>query len=154
MAMIGLITASIGEWQAFVFVHIYIPFILRFADRDMVMRYHWGLGIGHVYSHSQAPNRDASTMASAESNSRYPSDNSELEPEANNTVENILDPTVMVTLQEDGNDSDVDNPELGFEDLDDDLGDAEVSEGEADDEIDDELLLAMDEMYGSDGYND
>lgn len=25
---------------------------LRFADRDMVMRYHWGLGIGHAYSHS------------------------------------------------------------------------------------------------------
>ena len=21
-------------------------------DRDMVMRYHWGLGVGHVYSHS------------------------------------------------------------------------------------------------------
>lgn len=27
---------------------------LRFADRDMVMRYHWGLGIGHAYSHSSA----------------------------------------------------------------------------------------------------
>jgi hypothetical protein len=25
--------------------------IHRFVDRDMVMRYHWGLGIGHVYSH-------------------------------------------------------------------------------------------------------
>jgi len=22
----------------------------RFVDRDMVMRYHWGLGIGHLYS--------------------------------------------------------------------------------------------------------
>ena len=25
----------------------------RFADRDMAMRYHWGLGIGHKYSHGQ-----------------------------------------------------------------------------------------------------
>jgi len=25
--------------------------IHRFVDRDMVMRYHWGLGVGHVYSH-------------------------------------------------------------------------------------------------------
>ena len=23
----------------------------RFADRDMIMRYHWGIGIGHTYSH-------------------------------------------------------------------------------------------------------
>lgn len=23
-----------------------------FADRDMVMRYYWGLGIGHAYSHA------------------------------------------------------------------------------------------------------
>ena len=25
-----------------------------FVDRDMLMRYHWGHGIGHVYSHPQA----------------------------------------------------------------------------------------------------
>jgi hypothetical protein len=23
----------------------------RFVDRDMVMRYHWGLGVGHLYAH-------------------------------------------------------------------------------------------------------
>ena len=23
----------------------------RFVDRDMLLRYHWGLGVGHVYSH-------------------------------------------------------------------------------------------------------
>lgn len=27
----------------------------RFVDRDMVMRYHWGLGIGHKYSWSVPP---------------------------------------------------------------------------------------------------
>lgn len=26
-------------------------FFHRFVDRDMVMRYHWGLGVGHIYSH-------------------------------------------------------------------------------------------------------
>lgn len=26
--------------------------ILRFVDRDMLMRYHFGLGVGHIYSHS------------------------------------------------------------------------------------------------------
>ncbi|KJA25469.1 hypothetical protein HYPSUDRAFT_94104, partial [Hypholoma sublateritium FD-334 SS-4] len=27
-----------------------VYYVNRFADRDMVMRYHWGLGIGHMYS--------------------------------------------------------------------------------------------------------
>jgi hypothetical protein len=26
-----------------------------FVDRDMLMRHHWGLGVGHSYSHSDAP---------------------------------------------------------------------------------------------------
>lgn len=29
------------------------PSICRFVDRDMLMRYHWGLGIGHTYSHAE-----------------------------------------------------------------------------------------------------
>ncbi|KJA21682.1 hypothetical protein HYPSUDRAFT_111821, partial [Hypholoma sublateritium FD-334 SS-4] len=28
-------------------------YVNRFADRDMMMRYHWGLGIGHTYSHGR-----------------------------------------------------------------------------------------------------
>lgn len=27
---------------------------IRFVDRDMVMRFYWGLGVGHVYSHEDA----------------------------------------------------------------------------------------------------
>ncbi|KAG6906368.1 hypothetical protein DXG01_014299, partial [Tephrocybe rancida] len=30
-------------------------YVNRFVDRDMVMRYHWGLAIGHVYSHPTSP---------------------------------------------------------------------------------------------------
>ena len=26
---------------------------LSFVDRDMFMRYHWGLGVGHTYTHSR-----------------------------------------------------------------------------------------------------
>ncbi|KAF8834540.1 hypothetical protein BDN67DRAFT_914775 [Paxillus ammoniavirescens] len=29
-------------------------YINRFVDRDMVMRYHWGLGVGHIYAHSMS----------------------------------------------------------------------------------------------------
>ncbi|KAF6758419.1 hypothetical protein DFP72DRAFT_1065105 [Ephemerocybe angulata] len=32
----------------------------RFADRDMVMRFHWGLGVGHTYSHPYASRNSAS----------------------------------------------------------------------------------------------
>jgi hypothetical protein len=27
----------------------------RFVDRDMLMRYHWGLGVGHLYAHTHTP---------------------------------------------------------------------------------------------------
>ncbi|KAF6752551.1 hypothetical protein DFP72DRAFT_1011401 [Ephemerocybe angulata] len=30
-------------------------YVNRFVDRDMLMRHHWGLGIGHIYSHKDAP---------------------------------------------------------------------------------------------------
>ncbi|RXW14632.1 hypothetical protein EST38_g11221 [Candolleomyces aberdarensis] len=30
-------------------------YVNRFVDRDMMMRYHWGLGVGHRYSHQDAP---------------------------------------------------------------------------------------------------
>ncbi|KAG1726708.1 uncharacterized protein EDB91DRAFT_1254209 [Suillus paluster] len=32
-----------GDWQEY--------FVNRFVDRDMLMRFHYGLGVGHVYSH-------------------------------------------------------------------------------------------------------
>jgi len=36
---------------------------LRFVDRDMVMRYHWGMAVGHVYTHATPNNicRQATT---------------------------------------------------------------------------------------------
>ncbi len=41
----------------------------RFVDRDMTMRYHWGLGIGHTYSHGKAVGSHPSqqTISSTES---------------------------------------------------------------------------------------
>ncbi|KAH6896318.1 hypothetical protein BKA70DRAFT_1438538 [Coprinopsis sp. MPI-PUGE-AT-0042] len=30
-------------------------YVNRFVDRDMLMRYHWGLGVGHAYSHGDVP---------------------------------------------------------------------------------------------------
>ena len=36
----------------------------RFADRDMIMRYQWGLGIGHTYSHGICLSTHPSTIPS------------------------------------------------------------------------------------------
>ncbi|KAJ3542068.1 hypothetical protein NMY22_g3642 [Coprinellus aureogranulatus] len=39
--------------------------INRFVDRDMMMRYHWGLAVGHIYSHSDAPKAVVRTRRSS-----------------------------------------------------------------------------------------
>ena len=40
--------------------------IHRFVDRDMVMRYHWGLGVGHVYSHHSGSGSYSSATTNTE----------------------------------------------------------------------------------------
>lgn len=53
--MIGKIISQIGKC---IFLEILLCEILkewtwnRLVDRDMVMRYHWGAGVGHLYMHS------------------------------------------------------------------------------------------------------
>jgi hypothetical protein len=38
--------------------------ILRFVDRDMIMRFHWGLGVGHLYTRMAGLNELLVTAAS------------------------------------------------------------------------------------------
>ncbi len=63
---IGLskIAKDVNDWKGY-YVNRFVVVVIsclyltnvqnyfRFADRDMAMRYHWGLGIGHIYSHEQ-----------------------------------------------------------------------------------------------------
>ena len=53
--MIGIIIMLIGLicFSALFICLTEIQEYSRFADRDMTMRYHWGLGIGHKYSHDR-----------------------------------------------------------------------------------------------------
>ncbi|KIK25266.1 hypothetical protein PISMIDRAFT_43715, partial [Pisolithus microcarpus 441] len=41
------VTKDTDDWNYY--------YINRFADRDMLLRYHWGLGVGHMYSHVHSP---------------------------------------------------------------------------------------------------
>ena len=97
----------------------------------MVIRYHWGMGIGHVYSHDQVPSRIVPPNA----------------PSTGNT----LDPTVdsqgdRSDPQEEDPDLDVFNPALGFDNREDDRLDAEE---EMEEDADDELLFEMHYMYNN-----
>jgi hypothetical protein len=48
---IGWNTMQIGEFN-FVKTKLHLgAMVCRFVDCNMVMRYHWGLGVGHIYSH-------------------------------------------------------------------------------------------------------
>ena len=108
------------------------------------MRYHRGLGIGHTYSGHTARTSSSGLQASHT-----------LVNCSNKTTDVNLTPLDHHDPPNDANDSDVDDPELGFANREDDLGDAEEgSEGElGHDECDDEELIAMDDMYGTDAFD-
>jgi hypothetical protein len=110
----------------------------------MVMRYHWGLAAGHTYAHG--------AMSEPEMPTNIPT--SIEEPET--SFETVTD----VHMMEENRDDDDDDPELGFENRQDDLiEDAANSDGDASgprmiiedamnvDESEDEVL-AIDNMYG------
>ena len=97
------------------------------------MRYHWGLGIGHLYSHANVTN-PSTTAAQCSDNG-----------ETSATTEDNMIPH----QPHDENDSEVDDPELCSENREDcDLGEAEEGSENGLDTEDDDELLAMDDMYG------
>jgi hypothetical protein len=105
----------------------------------MVMRYHWGLGVGHIY-------QSASATVASQTAANIRVCTSELETMESAEVEHAPHPP------DHENNSDTEDPELGFENReDDDLGEAE--EGLEWDDWHDDELLAMEEMYGISQFN-
>ncbi|KIM57875.1 hypothetical protein SCLCIDRAFT_98436, partial [Scleroderma citrinum Foug A] len=35
----------------------------QFVDHNMLMRYHWGLGVGHAYAHSTKPTSETQSVS-------------------------------------------------------------------------------------------
>lgn len=110
----------------------------RFADRDMLMRYHWGLGIGHVYAQE----------AKLQQNSTTP-DMSDDEESADARHQ-----AVQVTLGEDIQDPDFelgdsDNPEpgMGIQDEDEDEFSGQSGSDLESESGDDEECLELMETY-------
>jgi hypothetical protein len=106
-----------------------------FVDRDMVMRYHYGLGVGHVYAQRQASGAFNQSAADrlrehVEESSRDFSDPETSEREGSNCGD--------LDLEEE---EDEEDEEEGREDKEDE------EEGGEDEDFEDEEILAM-EMYG------
>jgi hypothetical protein len=77
----------------------------------MLMRYHWGLGIGHIYTHEHYSHPSHSILA----------DSDLIEPQADDTSEeqtNDPDLHPMDDENDNGGPMEVDDPELGLEERD------------------------------------
>jgi hypothetical protein len=87
----------------------------RFVDRDMLMRYHWGLAVGHVYMHNH--------LLEASANGVSPTAN--VAEDGEDTVRLAAAGSMNEQMEADAlrnvDDSDSEDPELSFETCYDDL---------------------------------
>jgi hypothetical protein len=124
-------------------IGILTPQFYRFVDRDMIMRYHWGLAVGHVYTHGQTsrktPRYSSSTVY-----------NQDLEVTGSTPGSSSA---ATATSQDFNGESDIDGPDSGLGDEDDDDWEdvdrfRDDDEQAFDDFSDDDMAAAMDNMYG------
>jgi hypothetical protein len=101
----------------------------------MVMRYHWGLAVGHTYSHIAAADSAVVHVPAADT----------LEDELASDSANML---VEIPLHQNGENPDYDNPELGFENREDDYIDCEESDLDEGSMNSDDEFLDLSDMYG------
>jgi hypothetical protein len=125
---------------------------IRFVDRDMVVRYHWGFGVGHVYSRWQGANRTAESSRLESPHSSSTTSNSEATYESIAVTEGDT-----LSLNWD-RDPDTQSVEFGFENGDDDLGEADSEdpgnlEHRLDAEDDDDLFADLYDMYGDRAFD-
>ena len=125
-----------------------------FADRDMLMQYHWGLAVGHIYSH----------RGSQPAGQHEPDSNTTTRADVSNSVgtsysvseEHSLDiePDSQATHSERALDSVNEDSELDLEDLEDDLHNFDYGSDTRDHEDQDDNDLEAMALYGVDGSGD
>ncbi|KAH7917228.1 hypothetical protein BV22DRAFT_1026772, partial [Leucogyrophana mollusca] len=112
-------------------------YVNRFVDRDMVMRYHHGLGVGHAYAHREYPGQWPEQLAQ-----RTDEDSESRSDQAVHRVDQGRDYELEMLLE----DREADNWNFEAAGEGEPTQDPEYGEGR---EPSDEELLAMEEMYGS-----
>ena len=107
----------------------------------MVMRYYWGLAAGHTYTHAMHNSNLPAQTSGTSSNNVDETEDPEPETSSNDTG-------LYTPLRDQDSYTLDDDPELGFENRQDDfIGEAEIYEDELGIE-DDEEFLVMNDMYG------
>jgi hypothetical protein len=134
----------------------------RFVDRDMVMRYHWSLGIGHTYSHGNTSEPPPVVEEGAEESMDCEGAEQNVLQTGNLVVEQGAEKLVDCDGAEQNDpltralsgpeaelhEPDSDDPEYGLEDREnEDLG-SDDDWQDYDDGFNDDEFLSMHEMYG------
>ena len=127
---------------------LYIHLDDRFADRDMLVRYHWRLGIGHVYSHEDDKFPPSAAILNYAADGTNEIDDEDSADRQNETLK-------LTPLEKDADfeNEDNDNPELGMGVRDDDdfsdqsSSDSESQDSEEEAESDEERLELMESYY-------
>jgi hypothetical protein len=142
MPLIGGVIILIGM------LALHLPLFLTqnfssFVDRDMLMRFHWGLSVGHVYTHQQLCTNAAVAWSESESRSNQSSQSRNV-PEGPESLDQMgMENDIGSGTGTDGS---------GSESEDSDYKPSEGEEAESsddEDDSDDEHLLDNEEMYGS-----
>jgi hypothetical protein len=126
--------------------------VRSFVDRDILMCYHWGLGVGHVYAHQSSP-KDAGVIWSTLDDEFLVND----EPIVEDTTATERSPE---ELQDDYQSQDDAESQSSYsEDFECYSGEESDSEEEESSDFngDEELVLHFNEMYGDvplDEYED
>jgi hypothetical protein len=133
MVMIIINTLLAGGFITYslILILLYTP---RFSDRDLLMCYHWGLGVGHFHAHQSASTSGCvSDLAEDAQDIQVPG----MEPQE------ALGETLAQANDHGGSDIgyELDNPELSLEDCDlegwDDIEMDDVGDGDGDDDLED-----------------
>lgn len=119
-----------------------LKYSVSFVDRDMMMRYHWGLGVGHTYAYQQA-----SPIAEVDDNMNEEEEEDEVggSNSGHGTAQCNVNFAFEVSGSAPPSDSSDDGDDLdpkGWDTEEDDLEDGGMRHE------DDDELLALDDMYG------
>lgn len=143
----------------------------RFSDRDLVMRYHWGLAVGHVYTHQQKSSHRGVLWRNAADHFQGGDGDSQapdalLAGDEGEEIYEGIDTPVLPTTRTAQDDVDLmekhpgdeglplaggegdEGEEVEWEDIDEVINGEEPEPEDPSEEADGQLL-AMDEMYGS-----
>jgi hypothetical protein len=123
-----------------------------FVDRDMVMRYHWGCAVGHIYCYStkmQHPEHMSTSASPTMEDGEIDQDSVECEDDTEIRADIELDDGMECAGLEEMDESGCDDDDDCWSDT---SSHSDSGREEGVDDLDDQELLEMDDMYGGSHY--